>query len=94
MFSWPLQNRLKEKLVVKEVVGEAERLDCKDKGVMVLVELLLDSESELLSRAKANKALLQRVCSSFFLLSSFFFLSFLLFVDIFCVLICSVFRQQ
>jgi len=48
------------KLPTKEIVAEAERLDCKDKAVMALVELLLDSESEVLARAKANAGLFQR----------------------------------
>lgn len=50
------------KFPAKEVVVEAERLDVKDKGVMVLVEILLDVENtdDLIAAALRHQGLLQR----------------------------------
>lgn len=43
----------------KDVLAMAERLECKEKGVMVLVELLLDDD-DILVNIKRHHALLQR----------------------------------
>lgn len=68
----PMEKRLKifEKYVTarindtkfpaKEVVGEAERLECKEKGVMVVVEQLLSSAPDVLAAAKKHQGLFQR----------------------------------
>lgn len=46
-----------------KVVAEAERLDCKEKGIMVLVDTLLNSDTEFVSRAKTYAALILRFVS-------------------------------
>lgn len=46
-----------------KVVAEAERLDCKEKGIMVLVDILLNSDTEFVSRAKTYSALILRFVS-------------------------------
>lgn len=57
-----VQARLNEpKLPAKDIIVEAERLDVKDKGVMVLVELLLDTDADIVARAKTHAALFQRI---------------------------------
>eukprot|EP00730_Choanoeca_flexa_P018661 TRINITY_DN9086_c0_g1_i2.p1 TRINITY_DN9086_c0_g1~~TRINITY_DN9086_c0_g1_i2.p1 ORF type:complete len:432 (+),score=152.60 TRINITY_DN9086_c0_g1_i2:233-1528(+) len=42
-----------------EVLGKAERLDCKEKGVMVLADVLLNDE-DVVGRLKTHQGLLQR----------------------------------
>ena len=42
-----------------EVLGKAERLDCKEKGIMVLADVLLDGD-DILARLKTHHGLLQR----------------------------------
>ena len=75
MFS---QARAASKLVAKEVVIEAERLEVRDKvsletrhimnasccvqGARVLVEALLDSDEDVLVRIKPHTTVFQRVC--------------------------------
>eukprot|EP00051_Salpingoeca_urceolata_P004621 m.66389 g.66389 ORF g.66389 m.66389 type:complete len:435 (+) comp13748_c0_seq2:447-1751(+) len=46
----------------KEVLAEGERLDCKEKGVMILVEFLWTSQSaeDLMRNMKENRGLVQR----------------------------------
>lgn len=48
----------------KEVVGEAERLEVKDKAVAVLVEVLLDTS--ILTQLKTYRTLFIRVSHSSF----------------------------
>ena len=43
----------------KSIVGEAERLDVKDKGCLILAELLLDTN--ILTQAKTYRNLFLRV---------------------------------
>lgn len=62
--------------VQKEIVSEAERLDVKDKAVIVLCELLFKDPLKVQNVIKANRTLFLRVCSVFhvyllFLLTSF-----------------------
>lgn len=52
------ERRNQEKFPAKDVLAMAERLECKEKGVMVLVELLLDDD-EILVNIKRHHALLQ-----------------------------------
>jgi len=53
------ERRSQDKFPAKDVLAMAERLECKEKGVMVLVELLLDDD-EILVNIKRHHALLQR----------------------------------
>lgn len=48
--------------VQKEIVGEAERLEVKNKGPIVLCELLFDEKMVKDKQIKKNKALLLRFC--------------------------------
>lgn len=56
-----VRNRLKlPKLPAKEIVGEAERLDCKEKGVTVMVELLLGGTDDVVKMLKTHAKVFQR----------------------------------
>ena len=46
----------------KEIVGEAERLDIKDKAILPMAEVLFDHE--ILSLIKTYRTLFLRVCMS------------------------------
>lgn len=62
-----LQKRLEAETidvsVQKEIVSEAERLDVKDKAVIVLCELLFKDPLKVQNVIKANRNLFLRVCS-------------------------------
>lgn len=53
-------NDIKSDAVAKEIVAEAERVDVKDKGPLILSELLFDEN--IVNEIKANRILLLRVC--------------------------------
>jgi len=48
------------KFPAKDVIGEADRLECKDKGVMVVVELLLSKADDVFVAIKKYQGLFQR----------------------------------
>jgi translation initiation factor 5 len=68
----PIEDRLKifqkyvearvgdAKFPAKDVIGEADRLECKEKGVMVVVELLLSKADDVFVAIKKYQGLFQR----------------------------------
>lgn len=50
----------------KEIVAESERLDIKDKAVIVLCELLFKDPVKILSTIKSNRGFFMRVCFVYF----------------------------
>eukprot|EP00042_Codosiga_hollandica_P059649 m.920082 g.920082 ORF g.920082 m.920082 type:complete len:434 (-) comp61084_c0_seq1:105-1406(-) len=61
MFRSFVQAHLADPKFASKSLAEADRLDCKDKAIMVVCELVLDSETEFLSRCQTYQVLIHRL---------------------------------